>query len=64
MAKNLAELLAYLERLQERASLAELTAELEELEIDADDLAETVVAFRTEPEAIERDKCRIGWDGV
>jgi cysteine dioxygenase len=42
VAKNLAGLIAYLERLEERAPLHELTAELEELEVDLDDLAEYV----------------------
>jgi cysteine dioxygenase len=42
VAKNLAGLIAYLEGLEGRASLAELTAEIKELEIDLDDLSDHV----------------------
>jgi cysteine dioxygenase len=42
MAKTLAELIVYLDSLQERAPLPQLVAELEELEIGCDDLAEHV----------------------
>src|SRR6266478_4207168 len=42
VAKNLAALLAYLESLEDRALLAELTAQLQGLELDLDDLAEHV----------------------
>jgi cysteine dioxygenase len=42
MARNLDELIAYLDQLDERASLDELTSELEDLDIDCDDVAEYV----------------------
>jgi cysteine dioxygenase len=42
VAKNLAGLLSYLDGLEERAPLHELKAELEELDVDLDELAEHV----------------------
>src|SRR6186997_3370169 len=42
MAKTLAELIVFLDSLQERAPLPQLVAELQELEIGCDDLAEHV----------------------
>src|SRR5882757_8501547 len=42
MANNLVELFDYLDRLEERAPLADLVGELSELTIDADDLSQHV----------------------